>query len=39
MNASDMVANDLKNVCGYYEHAWKCTVSYLLNHTQQSKFN
>ena len=39
MNVSDMVANDINNACGYYEHVCKCIVAYLLNHTHQSKFN
>ena len=39
MNVPNMVANDLNDACGCYEHVCKCIVAYLLIHTHQSKFN
>ena len=39
MNVPDMVANELNNAYGYYEHVCKCIAAYLLIHTHQSKFN
>ena len=39
MNVTDMIANDIKHVCGYYEHICKCIVAYLLSHTHQTKFD
>ena len=38
-NVPDMVANDLNDACGLFEHVCKRIVAYLLIHTHQSKFN